>query len=374
MPDWLLTLPAALIWLTVLLLPWQPWRIREYFTPDSDTGQRQMDSVTVLIPARNEAETIATTLTALREQGAGLKIIVIDDQSSDATATVARRIGLPGLRIISTPPLPSGWSGKLWALEQGRQQVDTEYTLLLDADIHLAPGVIGALLDKMEKADLQMVSLMARLRMTNGWEKLLMPAFIYFFKLLYPFALANRPESHIAAAAGGCILVRTRTLDAVGGFAALRDELIDDCALARRIKKAGGRTWLGLSHAAVSERRYDGLLPIWAMVARTAYTQLRYSPWLLALCLLLLLIAYVTPVAGLFASDMVTRGLAVAGLIGMLASYLPTLSYYGLHPLRSLTLPVAAVLFGLMTLDSARRHMAGHGAMWKNRVYGKLAD
>lgn len=373
MPEWLITLPAALLWLATLLLPWRPWLTRERFTPDDSARRRSLDDVTVLIPARNEADTIATTLAALREQGAGLKVIVVDDQSGDNTADVARRSALPQLSIIRTPPLPSGWSGKLWSLEQGRLHADTEYTLLLDADIRLAPNVIASLLDKMERENLELVSLMARLRMNNGWEKLLMPAFIYFFKLLYPFALANRPDSRVAAAAGGCILLRSRALAAIGGFAELRGALIDDCALARRIKQAGGKTWLGLTHAAISGRQYTRLRDIWEMVSRTAYTQLHYSPWLLSLCLLMLLIAYVTPIAGLLLTDPLARGLALGALIGMLVSYLPTLTYYGLHPLRSLTLPVAAVLFGIMTADSARRHVAGHGAMWKDRAYGKQA-
>lgn len=370
MQDWLLTLPAALIWLAILLLPWRPWHTRERFAPNPD-DQTSLDRVTVLIPARNEADNIAATLSALREQGPGLRVIVIDDQSGDGTADIAAGAGLDDLHIIHTPPLPADWSGKLWALEQGRQHVNTDYTLLLDADIRLQPGVIATLLKKAEVDRLELVSLMARLRMVSEWEKLLMPAFIYFFKLLYPFALANRPDVHTAAAAGGCILIRTDRLNAIGGFGELRHELIDDCALARRIKQAGGRTWLGLTRAAISERRYDKLHSIWHMVARTAYTQLHYSPWLLLLCLGLMFIAYVMPVAGLFLTTGGVRLLALFSLTAMLISYLPTLAYYDLHPARSLTLPLAAILFGLMTADSARRHMAGHGAVWKDRAYGK---
>ncbi len=363
----LLITAAAVIWLAVLLLPWQPWRTRERFHP-ATAHQRSLDAVTVVIPARNEADVIATTLTALRRQDPRLRILLVDDQSTDATADIARRHGTERLTILATPPLPAGWSGKLWALEQGVKRVETDYTLLLDADIELHPGVIAGLLDKLRQEKLQMVSVMACLRMVNQWEKLLMPAFIYFFKLLYPFALANRPDSRIAAAAGGCILIRSDTLRSIGGPAALRTELIDDCALARHVKQSGGRTWLGLTRAAISQRRYDNLAAIREMVTRTAYTQLRYSPWLLTACLMLLLISYVVPVAGLFYPG-TARWLAVAAIIGMGASYWPTLRYYELPLWRVLTLPFAAILFGLMTLDSARRHWTGHGAAWKDRRY-----
>jgi len=358
---------ATVIWLVVLILPWQPWRTREQFTPEAG-HKGSLDAVTVVIPARNEADVIAGTLAALKQQDPDLCIILVDDQSTDATADRAREHGTSRLRILSTPPLPAGWSGKLWALEQGFRQAQTDYILLLDADIELQPGGIAGLLDKLEREDLQMISLMARLRMVSGWEKLLMPAFIYFFRLLYPFALANRPDSRIAAAAGGCVLIRTQAFADIGGPAGLRTELIDDCALARRIKCNGGRIWLDLTHAAVSRRQYENLATIWEMVTRTAYTQLYYSPWLLAACILLLLEAYAVPVAGLFYPGS-ARWLAVLAMLGMCGSYLPTLRYYGLPGWRVLTLPVAAMLFGLMTLDSARRHLAGHGARWKNRTY-----
>jgi len=359
---------ATIIWLAVLLLPWQPWRVREQFTPKSSDTGRSLADVSVIIPARNEADVIATTLKALQQQAPDLQIILVDDQSTDGTVDRARETANGQVRIVSTPPLPAGWSGKLWALEQGVQSVDTAYTLLLDADIELRPGVIASLRDKLTQHDRQMVSLMARLRMISQWEKLLMPAFIYFFKLIYPFALANRLSSRVAAAAGGCILIRTDTLRAVGGPAALRHELIDDCALARRIKQHGGRIWLGLTHAAISHRRYDNLGTIWEMVTRTAYTQLHYSPLLLVACMLLLLLSYIVPVAGLLYPGN-ARWLALAALVGMAISYWPTLRYYELPAWRVLTLPPAALLFGLMTLDSARRHWIGHGARWKDRTY-----
>lgn len=374
--DSYLVLPAVIMWLTVLLLPWQPWRTRERFDLSTDWRNKQpsdsLAQVTVLIPARNEAGLIATTLQGLAAQSSGLDIILIDDQSTDGTAEQAReaaeQLGLTSLHIITTPALPAGWSGKLWALEQGRQHVNSRYILLLDADIELLPGVLSALLARLENEDLHLMSLMVHLRMHNAWEKLLMPAFIYFFKLLYPFSLSNRPKSRVAAAAGGCILLRAETLTAIGGFESLRGALIDDCSLAARVKAMGQRTWLGLTHAAVSHRRYDHLRDIWQMITRTAYAQLRYSPALLLLCLLLLGLAFVAPLLALFAGPP-ALWLALAALIMMLASYVPTLRYYGISGWYMLTLPLAAILFACMTVDSARQHRTGRGNIWKDRAY-----
>lgn len=369
----LLTAGAAVLWLAVLLLPWQPWRTCERF-PAKANSPIPLTDVTVVIPARNEADVIGSTLTGLRAQGADLKVIVIDDHCDDGTADAARAAGLKRLTILAAPPLPTGWSGKLWALEQGCRQVTTPYILLLDADILLKPGVVAGLLEKLQREQLQLVSLMARLRMVSGWEKLLMPAFVYFFKLLYPFALANRSGSAVAAAAGGCILLERAALDRIGGLASLHDALIDDCTLATRIKQHGGRIWLGLTHDAISLRCYDTLGVIWQMVARTAYTQLRYSPIWMAGCLLLLTISYIVPVIGLLiglSQPGPVLGLALLSLAAMALSYWPTLRYYGLSPWRVVSLPVAAVLFGAMTVDSARHHIGGRGARWKQRDYSE---
>lgn len=366
-PGWLL-LPGLLIWLSVLLLPWQAWRNREQLDADPSLTFAS-DRVTVLIPARDEAGTIATTLRALKAQHERLRVILIDDQSSDGTADLARAAGLPGLRIINGQPLPGGWSGKLWALEQGLGQVDTPLVLLLDADIELLPGILAALIDRLEQDEQDLVSLMARLRMKSPWERLLMPAFIYFFKLLYPFALSNSGNRLIAAAAGGCILVKTARLRELGGFAAYREALIDDCALARQVKESGGRTWIGLSHAAVSLRPYDDLRSIWQMVARTAYTQLHYSSGLLLLCTVLMAAAFPLPVAGLFAAAPGVRLIAGLSLLVMAGSYLPTLHYYRLRPWWCLGLPLTGLLYLLMTWSSALRYWRGEQSNWKGRSY-----
>jgi hopene-associated glycosyltransferase HpnB len=228
----------------------------------------------------------------------------------------------------------------------------------------MLPGLRARLLQE----DLGLVSLMARLRMQTPWERVLMPAFVFFFRLLYPFALSNSRSRAIAAAAGGCILTRSAILRRLGGYAALRGALIDDCALARRVKDAGHRTWIGLTHGAVSHREYDNLGSVWDMVARTAFAQLRHSLLLLLLCTGLMLAAFPLPLAALGVAGW-PRAAGVAALGLMLAGYLPTLRYYGLPAWWAPALPLAGILYLLMTWSSAWRHWAGTGARWKDRSY-----
>lgn len=365
---WWLVLPGLLIWLCILLLPWRPWSAREQLEPEPG-GAPDLSTVTVLIPARNEAEVIADTLAGLKRQGTGLKLILIDDESTDATAAIANGMDLDSLTVLSGTPLPPEWSGKLWALQQGLQQAQTEYILLLDADIELLSGTIPALLNKISSGPYQLVSLMARLRMESFWEKLLMPAFIFFFKLLYPFAISNSPSRWVAAAAGGCIILRRESLLEVGGFDSLKGALIDDCALARRFKGHGLRTWIGLSRSALSRRRYITLATIVEMVNRTAFTQLHYSAALLILCTLLMAAAFLLPIAGFFAAQTFPAALACLAL--MCACYTPTLRYYDLNPAWSLALPLIGLLYLQMTWHSAYRHWRGAGASWKERTYSR---
>ena len=373
MPDalWLaLTVPGALLWLAVLALPWSPWSTREHLETTDAEGPRGVDRVTVLIPARNEARTIGATLAALRDQGEDLDVIVVDDRSTDGTAAAARRADLARLSVVEGREPPPGWTGKLWALEQGLPLVTTPLTLLLDADIRLGPLFLQALLDRFDRDRLHLLSVMATLDTGCLWEKLLLPPFVHFFKLLYPFRLANTPGRRTAAAAGGCILVDTTLLHKIGAFASVKSELIDDCALAARAKAAGFSTWIGLSRSVVSRRRYRSLAPIWEMVTRTAYTQLHASPWLLAGCVVMLSWAFWLPLAGLAAPLLGARIAAAAALLAMMGAYLPTLRYYGLSPLWALTLPLTGTLYLAMTLDSARRYHHGVRARWKDRVVG----
>jgi hopene-associated glycosyltransferase HpnB len=364
----LAALPAA-IWVGVLLLPWQPWRTREVLDASPNPVPTDLGDVTVLIPARNESKTIAQTLRGVFTQGPNLKVILVDDQSTDNTVEAARGGAAGTVNVVSGRPLPSGWSGKLWALEQGRPFIKTPFTLLLDADIELRPGILAEMRKTVAKDGLQFLSLMAALRMVSLWERLLLPAFVYFFKLLYPFELSNGGSVRIAAAAGGCVLLETRLIDEIGGFRTIRKELIDDCALAKRVRSAGARTWIGLTHSVHSLRSYDSLSSIWNMVARTAFAQLHHSTLLLFLCTGLMMIAFCLPVAGLLFPGRGSTFLSAVSLGAMILSYLPTLSYYGLSRAWSAALPLIGSLYLAMTWTSAFRTWIGKGAEWKERSY-----
>ena len=358
--------PAAVIWFGLLLAPWRPWSTRERLETVGATPDIDLSAITVLIPARDEAGVIGTTLAALAAQGRDLKIVVVDDQSSDGTAAIASSHA--NVEVVSGRPLPPGWTGKLWALEQGRARVTTSLTLLLDADIALAPGLLAALLIHKGASGTQLVSLMADLARESFWDRLLLPAFVYFFKLLYPFSLSNSRSPYVAAAAGGCILIDSVSLERAGAFASLKDALIDDCTLARRIKNTDARTWIGLTRGARSLRPYRTLASVHEMVARSAFTQLRYSTLLLLLVTAVFAFAYWLPLAALWSA---AAPLAAAALAAMMLAYVPTLRYYGLSPLWALLLPITAALYLAMTWSSAIRYWRGVRSRWKDRNYEK---
>ena len=370
-----LALPGALIWLVILILPWRPWSIGETLEADSAARDCDLSDVTALIPARNEAETLPVAMRGLEQQGKGLQVVVVDDQSQDATAEVALRACPTATLVALKGPPPRGWSGKLWALEQGRQEVRTPLVLLLDADIELRPGIVAALRAKLLREKLQLASVMALLRTESQWERLLMPAFVYFFKLLYPFRLVNdRSCTRVAAAAGGCVLMQARALEDIGAFGCVRGALIDDCALAARVKQRGFAIWIGLSRSVRSIRRYEGLAPVWNMVARSAFPQLRHSTLLLLTVTAVFLAAYWLPLLALAAGTSNTVALSLLGLATMLGSYLPTLRFYRLSPAWGLALPLIGTLYLAMTWSSAYRWWIGRGSSWKERRYVENLD
>lgn len=364
-----LSLAGALVWFGIFFLPWRPWDIREVLDAGPFSIKEDWSDLTALIPARNEAEFIGGCLSGLEAQGSHLTMILVDDQSNDGTAQVAGQVVKEGLRTVTGLPLPPGWTGKLWALEQGLAHVRTPLTLLVDADVELRPGILAALRKKMIEDGLQFVSLMAFLRMKSFWERLFMPSFVFFFKLLYPFHLSNSNSSRVAAAAGGCILLETRLLEDLGGFRALRGELIDDCALAKRVKSLGYRTWIGLTHSARSLRPYNDLRRIWDMVARSAFAQLRYSALGLLLCTFTMGGAFWLPVGGLFFPPPIAKGIAAASLGAMMLSYLPTLRFYSLPKIFAPAMPVIGTLYLAMTWTSAFRFWRKRGSEWKGRSY-----
>lgn len=368
-----LALAAALLWLVALLLPWRAWSTRERLDPvPAEADERGAgEAVTALIPARDEAASIRRTLESVLAQPDVAEAVVVDDGSSDATGAIASSVR--GVRVVLGAARPPGWSGKLWAQQQGLERIDTPRVLLVDADIAVAPGMVAALSDKLEREGLDQVSIMATLPTDSLPEKLMLPAFVFFFKQLYPFAWVNRADRPVAAAAGGCVLVRREALQRAGAFAAWRDALIDDCELARRVQASGGRIWLGLSRGVVSLRRHRDLGSILETVRRTAYVQLGCSPaLLLAVCTLMLVLFALPPTA--LASGVATADplLAAAGAVAwllMAIAYLPQVRFQRLAPGWALSLPVAGLLFLFATLDSAARHHFGAGPGWKGRRY-----
>jgi hopene-associated glycosyltransferase HpnB len=363
----ILAMAAFALWIVVLAVPWAPWLCRERLEAGAGPSRVAPD-FTVLIPARNEAAVIGETLHALSVAAPDAPVIVIDDQSADATASIARASGLSTLDVIAGTPPPPGWTGKLWALQQGLERVETPRVLLLDADIRLAPGMPGSLQRRADRG-CALVSVCAEPCWDDAAARWLLPAFVHFFKLLYPFALANRKGSRIAAAAGGVILVDRKVLADAGGFAAWRDAIIDDCTLARHVKRAGHRCWIGLSHGAVSLRR-SNLGDIGRMVARTAFVQLRESVLLTIAASALLILAFWVPVLALaFGPDPGTRAVGLVAWLAMTVCYLPTLMYYRRNPLTALLLPLTATFFLGATWYSAWRALAGTRSVWKGRRY-----
>jgi hopene-associated glycosyltransferase HpnB len=377
---------AAVAWVYLVAAHGGYWRTSQRLPRVSGEPDAWPDVIAV-VPARNEAEMLPVTLPALLGQDypGVLAVIVVDDGSSDGTGEVAARIaakaGRP-LRVISGTPPPDGerWAGKVWAMAQGlRAAGPSDYVVFTDADIAWEAHTLRRLVTAAEGDDRDLVSQMALLRTATGWERVVVPAFVYFFAQLYPFRRVNVPGSLTAAAAGGCMLVRRGALDKAGGLAPIRGALIDDVALGRLIKAQRGRTWLGLSRQVVSVRPYSGLASLWQMVARSAYTQLRYSPVVLAGTLTGLLFLYALPPAGVITglasllaggdgAAAVTLGAGLAGWALMSLSYLPMLRLYRLSPLRAPGLPLIALLYAAMTADSARRHYAGRGAEWRGRA------
>jgi hopene-associated glycosyltransferase HpnB len=380
-----LAITSILIWL-VLLLGWGGfWRADQHLPALIDPPERWPDIATI-IPARDEADTIGTVLAAhMASTYAGhVSTILVDDSSTDGTGEIAIEAAAHAprpLKAVSAPPLPEGWTGKLWALEAGSNAVTeaapgAKYLLLTDADIVHAPDTLTRLVAHAEQQNLSMVSLMARLDVRGFWGALLIPAFVFFFQKLYPFPWINDPARHAAGAAGGCILIRRDALEQIGGFPALRGALIDDCTLAARVKRGPPHRaiWLGLADSEVTSLRDNRRLDsIWTMVTRTAFTQLRRSGLLLAGSVLGMMVTYLAgPLAVLLMpvhGDMLTGTLgAVAWMLSGLA-YLPTARLYRLPAWQALGLPLSAFLYSLMTVASAISHWRGQGGKWKGRTY-----
>jgi hopene-associated glycosyltransferase HpnB len=344
-----------------------------------DAGPSHLPDVVAVVPARNEAGVLERTVSSLRRQDypGGFSIILVEDNSEDGTLGLAHRVsegeGHP-LHVLAGAPLPQPWTGKLWALSQGIRFAGenlpaAEYLWFADADLEHDPATLRTLVLQAQAGKLAMVSNMALLHCARVWERLLIPAFVFFFCKLYPFRFVNRPRHPVAAAAGGSMLVRRDILEKSGGIESIRRELIDDCALAHQIK-AHGPIRLELTRRSRSVRPY-GFADIWCMVARTAYTQLHHSPFGLLFTVAGMFVIYLIPVAGLaggiVAGSYPTALLAFTAWALMAFAYTPTLRLYRQPGIAAWLLPVSAFLYTLMTLDSARRHWLGKGGLWKGR-------
>jgi hopene-associated glycosyltransferase HpnB len=366
---------ALAVWLYLLLARGGFWRCRER---DDDVPAKLVSwpRVAAVVPARNEADHMADSIGSLLAQdyGGAWTVILVDDDSADGTAEVARRAagGDARLRVVNSRGLPAGWTGKLWALKQGIDAAmampePPDYLLLTDADIAHAPDSLSRLVARAESKHLVLTSLMVKLRCESFAERAGIPAFVFFFQMLYPFVWVNRPASAVAAAAGGCMLVRADVLRKAGGIEVIRGALIDDCALAKALK-AHGPIWLGLTERVHSVRPYPSLADIRRMVARSAYAQLHYSPLLLMGTVAGMVLTYlVPPFAAIFGSGIVRMvGLATWALMAL--AFQPTLRFYRLSPLWGVALPAIALQYTLYTLDSAYQYVRGRGGTWKGRV------
>jgi hopene-associated glycosyltransferase HpnB len=375
---------SAAAWVGLVVARGRFWDSRADGLREPRDGDPAPD-VHAVVPARNEADVLPRTLPSLlaQEYPGRFAITLVDDGSDDGTGAVARAAvaasAAPGhAGVVEGTPRPGGWTGKLWALASGVASARANgarpaYWWFTDADVEHDPKTLARLVATAEREQRALVSQMVALHCDSPAERLLIPAFVFFFRMLYPFAWVNDDRRASAGAAGGCVLIADEALQRIGGLARIKGELIDDCALAAAVKAEGGGLWLGLATRSRSVRPYESLAQIWSMVARTAYTQLGYSPRLLAGTLAGMLLLYYVPVAAAFAGARRRRpDLALPGALAwalMALAYAPTLRLYRQRPVAALALPLAAGLYAAMTIDSARRHARGAGGTWKGRTF-----
>lgn len=358
------------VWLVLLLGRSGFWLAAERDTRDVPAEPLEWPSVVAIVPARDEADVIACSISSLigQEYPGSFRIIVVDDSSTDGTREIVRRLASSRVELVIGRSLPADWTGKLWAVSQGIERAGPSlaYLWMTDADIEHAPDTLQTLVARAEAYDLALVSLMAKLRCQSFAERLLIPAFVFFFQMLYPFAAVNRPTG-IGAAAGGCMLVRRDSLEEAGGIGMIRNALIDDCALGTLLKQQG-RIWLGLTERSRSIRAYQSVGAIAAMISRSAYAQLRYSPALLLATIVGLALVYAAPpLLAVFAAGF-ARWAGAATWALMALAFQPMLAFYRRSWLWGFALPAIAAFYAGCTLLSSWQHVRGRGGIWKGRV------
>ncbi len=353
---------------------WKVWRLDSSVVPK----QSLHGLVAVVVPARDEAAVIGDTVRSLLGQTCAehIRIFVVDDHSSDGSAEIALRAAqacgrVNAMKVIRGSALPAGWTGKLWAVQQGIDQAlqtDPEFLLLTDADIWHARDNVATLVAIADSGKLDLTSFMVKLHCRSCAERLLIPAFVFFFFMLYPPAWIRDPRRRVAGAAGGCMLVRPQALQEAGGMAAIRDRIIDDCALAYAVKRSGGRVWLGVTPDTCSTREYTSFGEIERMIARTAFNQLQHSAALLVGSIIGLAITYLLPLALLLSGNGVLATIGALCWLLMAIAYAPVVCFYGLAAGWALTLPVAASFYMFATIHSAFKFWSGRGGEWKGRA------
>ncbi len=383
----LVAIAVAVVWLYLLIGRGRLRGDSEFDRLPPQPAPERWPAVSVIIPARNEAEILRFTLpSALSFFYPQIEITLVDDCSQDGTAETARQtalsLGRDDFRVLRGADPPAGWCGKLWALDQGVRSSRGEWLLFTDADIIFEPELLRDLVRLAFQGRYHVVSLLARLRVETFWDRLLIPSFVFFFHLLYPFHRVRDPRSPLAAAAGGCVLLERAALAAAGGLDAIRGAWIDDLALAGALKRKGARVYLGATAQVRSFRRYGTLASVWQMVARSAFSQLRFSWLLVAATIVGLAVLFGVPVAGLVSASLDSAGTLAVGwpavtgaasacsLAFLVAAYAPILRLYELPRVWAFTVPAAALLYGAMTVSSALAHTFGRGPRWKDRSFG----
>ena len=368
---------CVFVWIYLILAHGRFWMVQRLGAREAPLSAIP-GPIAVVIPARNEADVIGDAVRSLLQQSCAgaIHIFLVDDNSADGTAEAARQAAAnssrpDALTVIRGRPLPDGWTGKLWAVQQGIEQalrVHPQFLLLTDADVQHSPENVATLVSVAESRGYDLASFMVKLHCRSLPEKLLIPAFVFFFFTLYPPEWIRNPRRKMAGAAGGCILIRPEALARAGGVEAIRGQIIDDCALARMVKRSGGKVWLGMTPNTCSLRAYQSFGEIERMIARTAFNQLQHSAWLLLGAIAGLLLIYLLPLVLLLSGSRTHALIGAAAYFLMWVAFLPMIRFYRLNAMWALTLPFSAAFYLAATVHSALNYWSGRGGEWKGRA------